>query len=87
MMTRLCAVGADDALDARLEVAARDVLGAGDVAGVPLVGLAHVEQHDAVAVASRVGLDLGGVDLLDLAADLADDLRPGWAHAVNVLQS
>ena len=50
MTTRCVAVGADDALDARLEIAARDVLGAGDVAGVPLLALAHVEEHDAVAV-------------------------------------
>jgi hypothetical protein len=32
----------DRALDPRLQVAARHVLGAGDVAGVPLLGVAHV---------------------------------------------
>src|SRR4051812_50027359 len=42
----LIAVGADDALDARLQIPARDVLGARDVPGVPLVALAHVKQHD-----------------------------------------
>ena len=74
MIDALGAVGADDALDAGLEVAARDVLGARKVTGVPLVALADVEQHDAVAVRER-GLDVGGVDLLDRASDLADDLR------------
>ena len=44
----LRAVG-DGALDARLEVAARDVLGAGEVAGVPLLALAHVDERDALA--------------------------------------
>ena len=56
-------------------------LAPGQVPGVPLVALAHVEQHDAVAV-GQGRLDVGGIDLLDLAADLADDLRAGWTHAV-----
>ena len=58
------AVG-DRALDARLEIAARDVHGAGDVPAVPLLGLAHVDQDDAVA---EVLGDLGRVDLLRPAA-------------------
>src|SRR5262249_17928634 len=78
----LRAIAADHALDARLEVAARDVLGAREVAGVPLVRLADVEQHG-VAVER---LDLGRVELIDLAADSADDLRPGCAHAISVLE-
>ena len=79
----LRAVGADDALDARLQIPARDVLGAGDVPGVPLLALAHVDQDDPVA---QVLAHLGRVDLLDLALDLADDLRPARAHA-KVLES
>ena len=65
------------ALDARLEVAARDVLGAREVAGRELVGLAHVDDDRAVA---ELALDVGGVDLVDLGADLLDDLGPGRAH-------
>jgi hypothetical protein len=60
------------------------VLGARDVPGVPLLALAHVEEHDPVAVGKR-RLDLGGIDLLDLAADLADDLRARRTHAISVL--
>ena len=65
------------ALDARLEIAARDVLGARDVAAVPLLGLAHVDDGEAVA---EVLGDLGRVDLLDLLLDLPDDLGAGRAH-------
>ena len=68
---------ADRAVDARLEVAARDVDGAGDVSPVPLLGLAHVDEHDAVA---EVLGDLGRVDLVDLLLDLPDDLGSGRAH-------
>src|SRR4051812_15915768 len=50
--------------------------------GVPLLALAHVEEHG-LAVE---GLDLGGVQLVDLASDAADDLRPGRAHAISVLR-
>ena len=67
----------DRALDPRLQVAARHVLGAGDVAGVPLLGLPHVDEDHPVA---EVLAHLRRVDLLDLTADLPDDLRSGWAH-------
>ena len=77
MTIALRAVGADGALDARLEVPARDVLGARDVARVPLAALANVDQDDAVA---EVLAHLRRVDFLDLALDLADDLRPTRAH-------
>ena len=61
----LGAVG-DGALDPGLQVAARDVLRAGDVAGVELLGLAHVDEHRAVGgLLAR----LGGIDLRDLLLD------------------
>ena len=60
-----------DALDARLEIAARDVLGARQVAGRELFGLAHVDDRDALV---EQLVDLGGVDLLDLALDLSEKL-------------
>jgi hypothetical protein len=44
----LAAVG-DRALDAGLQVPARDVDRAGDVAAIPLLGVAYVDQRDAVA--------------------------------------
>ena len=56
------------ALDPRLQVAARDVLGAGEMAGGDLVGLAHVDDRDALVDQL---VDLGGVDLVDLGLDLA----------------
>jgi hypothetical protein len=73
---RLVAVG-HVRVDARLQVPARDVHGARDVAAVPLLRLAHVDQGDPVA---EVLGDLGGVDLLDLLLDLPDDLGSGRAH-------
>ena len=64
----------DRTLDPRLEIAARNVLGAGDVAGVPLLGLPHVDEDHPIA---EVLAHLRRVDLLDLTADLPDDLRSG----------
>ena len=66
------------ALDAGLEVAARDVLGAREVAAVPLLGLPDVDERNALA--ARQLVDLGRVDLLDLLLDLTDELGSGWAH-------
>src|SRR3954468_1604021 len=87
---RACAGGAveddalrtvrDDAVDARLEIAARHVGRARDVARVPLLALAHVDEDHAVA---EVRLNVGRVDLVDLALDLADDLRAGRAHGIS----
>ena len=51
MTTGVVLVG-DDALDPRLEVAARHVDGAGDVPLVPLVLLAHVDPRRAVELAA-----------------------------------
>jgi hypothetical protein len=48
-----------------------------DVPAVPLLGFAHVDEHDAVA---EVLGDLGRVDLFDLLLDLPDDLGSGRAH-------
>ena len=56
------------ALDARLEIAARDVHGAGDVALVPLVLLADVDDHGLTGVDELART--GGVDLRDLGAHL-----------------
>ena len=72
----LRAVGRD-AVDARLEVAARDVHGARQVPGVPLLLLAHVDDHDALVEELA---HLGGIDLVDLRADLLDVLGSGGAH-------
>jgi hypothetical protein len=47
------------------------------VAAVPLVGLADVDEEDAVAEMLR---DLGGVHLLDPLLYLPDDLGSGRAH-------
>ena len=64
------------ALDARLEMAARDVDRAGDVPGLVLVVLAHVDQQRPGAVAVRDGIvDLPRVHLPDLLLYLADQLR------------
>jgi len=65
-------------LDPRLQVAAGDVDGARKVARLELLGLAHVDDDRAVA---QLALDVGGVDLVDLATDVADDLRSGGAHS------
>ena len=69
----LRAVG-DRALDARLEVAARDVLGAGQVPGAN----SSVSRTSTMATPSspRLG-DLGRVDLVDLRLDAADVLGSG----------
>src|SRR3954447_3892760 len=86
----------DRALDAGLEVAARHVLGAGQMTDRVLLGLAHVDDRDphqrrvavlvAVAVAGAIRcrdelVDLGGVDLLDLLLDAAGVLRSAHAHS------
>ena len=47
---------------------------------VPLLGLAHVDDDGTVAVAAALVVDLGGVDLRDLPANLPDDLGCGRAH-------
>ena len=73
---RLVAVG-HRGVDPGLEVPARHVDRARDVAAVPLLGLAHVDQRDPVP---EVLGDLGGVDLADLLLDLPDDLGSGRAH-------
>jgi hypothetical protein len=62
----------DGALDARLEMAARHVDGAGDVGLLELVLLAHVDDHGAVAVLPEL-VDVLRVHLLDLLLDLADE--------------
>jgi hypothetical protein len=66
------------ALDARLEMAARHVLGTGNVPGVPFVGLADVDDHDVVAAGDLA--DGRWVDLVDLGLDLLDELGAGGAH-------
>ncbi len=71
----LCLVG-DEGLDAALEVAARDVRGAGEVPLLPLVPLAHVEQQRPPAGGEERG-GLGGRDLGDLGLDLAEELAVG----------
>ena len=62
----------DDALDAGLEIAPGDVLGAGQVPGGELLGLAHVDDRHALVDQLA---HLGRVDLVDLALDLAEQLR------------
>ncbi len=57
-----------DALDPRLQIATRDVLGAGKMPGGDLVGLAHIDHGDALVDQL---VDLGGIDLIDLGLDLA----------------
>ena len=52
-----------DALDARLEVAARHVHGAGDVALFPLVPLAHVDEERVGQLARCRRVDLGDLVL------------------------
>ena len=65
-------------LDPGLQVTAGDELRARDVPGVPLVALAHVDDHDAVGAEDLA--DRGGVDLVDLGLDLLDVLGAGGAH-------
>ena len=52
------------AVDARLQVPTRNALGTGQVASGELFAAAHVDDRDALADQL---VDLGGVDLLDLA--------------------
>ena len=62
-----------NAFDARLEVAARDVHGAGNLALVPLVLLADVEEERRLGrVEELVGAR--GVHLLDLGSHLLEQL-------------
>ncbi len=79
----LVAIG-DDALDARLEVAARDVDRAGDLPGRDLVALADVDDHRGVAVPAReLVAQLGRLDLADLALDGAEQLGTGGHEGGN----
>ena len=64
------AVG-DEAFDPRLEVAARDVDGAGDDAFLPLLALAHVDEERLALAGAR----LGGADLVDLGLHRASSSR------------
>ena len=59
----------DDGLDARLEIAARDVHRAGEVTLLPLVLLAHVEEQRPVELA-EASENLRRGDLVDLVLDL-----------------
>ena len=63
------------ALDARLEVSARDVHRAGNVALVPLVLFAHVDD-DRLAAFDQLPR-AGSVELRDLASDLLEQLTVG----------
>ena len=65
------------ALDPRLQVPARHVLRAGDVARLELVRLTDVDQRGAVRCLTP---RLTGIDLVDLLPDLLDDVRAGGAH-------
>src|SRR5204863_3759498 len=58
-------------LDPRLEVSTRDVDGAGDAALVPLVALAHVDEE---RVGAEALVRARPVDLIDLGADVAEDV-------------
>jgi hypothetical protein len=51
--------------------------GARDVPGAPLLGLAHVDDDGAVG---HLVADLGGIDLVDPALDLAKNFGSGGAH-------
>ena len=63
----------DEALDARLEVAARDVHGAVDRALVELVRLAHVDE-DGRLVGGEAGGSFSGADLVDLRLHLGEKI-------------
>ena len=65
------------ALDARLQVAAGDVLGARNVPARELLRLAHVNDGDTLV--DQLG-HLRGVDLLDLALDRVQQLRTRGTH-------
>ena len=60
-------------LDPRLEVAARDVVGAGDVTVVPLVGLADVDEERRLGTVEKLA-GPRSVHLVDLALDLGQQL-------------
>ena len=67
-------------VDPRLEVAAGDALRPGQMSGRELFAAADVDDRHALADQL---LDLGGVDLLDLALDSAKKLRAGRTHLKN----
>ena len=73
---RTVTVRADGAFDPCLEVAARDVHGARDVARGELLVLAHVHEDDAppVAVRGQLGQHVARIDLANLGLDLALEL-------------
>jgi len=68
----------DRAFDPRLQEGARHVVSARNVPGIPLLLLAHVDEHGAVAPELRA--HLGRIDLPDGLANLADDLGSRRAH-------
>ncbi len=61
-----------DALDTRLEIPARNVDGAGEVAFLPLVGFADIDPDGAF---ERLGG--AGVDLVDLGLGVLEQLAVG----------
>ena len=67
----------DRAVDPRLEIALRDVVRTGDVAGAPLLRLAHVDDHRAVV---QLLPHLARIDFIDPALDLAKNLSSGRGH-------
>ena len=78
---------AHGALDARLQVAARHVDGARDVALLELVLLAHVDDHGTVPVAVlKLIVDLARVHLLDLLLDVAEQFRAA-RHSSKLLKA
>ena len=72
------------AVDARLEVAARDVLGAGQVAASHS-SLSRTSMIATPSPASSRTSD--GIDLVDLRLDAADVLAAGHAHGRFTLKS
>jgi hypothetical protein len=65
------------ALDPGLEIGLGHVLGARDVAGAPLLRLAHVDDQRAVG---RLLAHDRGIDFFDPALDLAENLGSGRTH-------
>jgi hypothetical protein len=70
-------------LDALFEVATSDVLGAGDVSLIPLVGLTDINEHE-VMIPAFVRLDQlmddGGINLVDLVLYLLEELCARGRH-------
>ena len=71
------------ALDLALEVAARDVDGAGQVAGFPLVVLADVDEEGR-RLRFALEVHLEGGHLADLGARFAQDVGIGLGHGIGV---